>query len=742
MKKILLFTSLLFFTQSILSQCYESLTFGGLHTIAQKADGTLWGWGQADAGQVMTTNNVEPLPIQMGVASDWDLIETGTQNTFGIKNDGTLWGCGRNTFGALGINSTTEINPTFQQVTTANDWVKVSASHFFALALKSDGTIWAWGQNDYYQLGNAPATATELSPLQVGTDTDWVEISAGTSKASFAIKSDGTIWGWGKNNSSIIVTGSGTTSVAIPTQIGTDTDWNTMSVGGNHILAQKSDSTLWSWGGGAARGLGNVPTSNTPQQISTDKWISYTAGDGGKSFGVKPDGTLWAWGNNTNGQLGDGTTTVRYVPTQIGTDNNWSTVQSGGGSFITMATKTDGSVWYWGGTNYYGTYGNGSSYGSTYIMTPTQTQGICVTPVSTGPTYNTTSIGAVNNIDANGEGTSVGDSVRLTGVVHCQNYRSPGYEIVLIDGNNDGITLFSPTDIGGYVPAEGDEIEVEGEITQFNGLLQIKADNITLLQQGAALQSPTISSVLDESTESQFIKLENLELVNGETMWPTNGNIEVSNQVDTFLVRVPAASTLAGTPTPGTYFHLIGIGKQDDASSPYDEGYQIYPCGVDPYCDIDISTTLNNETISVVDTGHSYQWIDCADSSVITGETGEAFTPTANGDYAVIITQGPCVDTSACVFVDVLGVEDEELAKHFVIQPNPAQNKTTVHYSLSSTEGDLEVYDLSGRSIAQQNLSEAKGEITLHTSTYQAGVYIVVVRQSNGYTLQQKLVIE
>ena len=728
MKKVLLITSLLFFTQGVFSQCYESLTFGGLHTIAQKPDGSLWGWGQAGAGQLVTTSNVEPLPIQIGTATDWSFIETGNQNTFVIKNDGTLLGGGNNQYGALGINSTNTIITTFQQITTANDWVKVSASHFFALALKSDGTIWAWGQNDYYQLGNAPATTAELSPLQVGTDTDWVEISAGTSSTSFAIKSDGTIWGWGFNPSSIIVSGSSTTSVAIPTQIGTDTDWQTMSVGGAHILAQKTDSTLWSWGGGPGRGLGNVPTSNTPQQISTDKWISFSAGSGNRSFAIKSDGTLWAWGVNTSGRLGDGTTTDRYVPTQIGTDNNWNAVQSGGGSFITMATKTDGSVWYWGGTNYYGTYGNGSSYGSTYIMTPTQTQGICVTPVSTGPTYNTTSIGAVNNIDANGEGTSVGDSVRLTGVVHCQNYRSPGYEIVLIDGNNDGITLFSPTDIGGYVPAEGDEIEVEGEITQFNGLLQIKADNITLLQQGAALQSPTITSVLDESTESQFIKLENLELVNGETMWPSDGNIEVTNTVDTFTVRVTAASALAGTPTPGTYFHLTGLGKQYDTSSPYDEGYQIYPCGVDPYCDIDNSTTLNNETLSVNDTGHSYQWINCADSSAIAGETGESFTPTTAGNYAVIITQGPCVDTSACVFVDVLGLEGNEL-KGISVYPNPITDELNINNENGALIS-VEMIDAKGSLVVASE--EETEEFKLNTSTLKPGVYVLILRSERS----------
>ncbi|PWH86737.1 RCC1 domain-containing protein [Brumimicrobium oceani] len=728
MKKILLLKFILFSSLIVSAQCYETLTFGGSHTIGQKPDGTLWGWGLGANGQLMTTNTVEAHPIQLGVATDWSTIENGTENTFVIKNDGTLWGCGRNLYGNLGINSTTLTNTIFQQITTANNWVKVSASAYFTLALKSDGTIWAWGQNNEYQLGNSPATPEQLSPIQVGTDTDWVEIAAGTSSTSFAIKSDGTIWGWGSNPSSIIVMGSSTYTVATPTQVGTDTDWLSMSVGSQHILAQKQDSTLWSWGGGVGLGAGGAPTvTNTPQQISSDKWIYFSAGTN-TSFGIQENGTLWVWGVNINGQLGDGTSTDRLVPTQIGNDTNWSTVQAGKFA-TTMATKIDGTVWYWGGTNYYGQYGNGLSYGTAYYNTPTQTQGICVTSITSGgPNYTTSTIGGVTGSDASGVGTSVGDSVTLVGVVHCQNFSNTGYDITLIDANNDGITLYSSTDINGYIPTEGDEIEVEGVIAQVNGLIQIKPDNINVLQQGATLQSPTLTTVLDETTESQLVRLENLELINGEAMWPTDGNIEVSNTVDTFTVRVTATSTLAGTPTPGTYFHLTGLGKQDDASSPFDSGYQIYPCGVDPYCDIDNSTTLNNGTISVVDTGHSYQWINCADSSAIAGETGETFTPTANGDYAVIITQGPCVDTSACVFVDVLGLEEDEL-KGISVYPNPITDELNVNNENGALIS-VEMIDAKGSVIVSSQV-ESK-EIKLNTSDLKPGVYVLVLRSEKG----------
>jgi alpha-tubulin suppressor-like RCC1 family protein len=723
MKKILLIKILLVLTFTVSAQCYETLTFGGYHTVGQKPDGTLWGWGATSFGNLLTTNITEPTPIQMGIETDWDKISNGSKNTFAIRNNGTLWGCGGNQYGSLGVNSMTQTFSAFQQITMANDWIRVSASNNFTLALKVNGTIWAWGQNDEYQLGNSPATPDQLFPLQVGTDNDWVEIAAGTSRTAFAIKSDGSIWGWGSNPSSIIVFGSSTSTVAIPTQVGTDTDWLIMSVGAAHILAQKQDSTLWSWGGGEGLGFGGTPTvTNTPQQISVDKWISFSTGIG-TSYGVKEDGTLWSWGRNSFGQLGDGTTADKLVPVQIGTETNWNDIKSRGSQSV-MATKTDGTVWYWGGTNYYGEYGNGSSYGTTYIMTPTQTQGICVTPSSTGPTYTNSTIGAISGINPDGTAVSVGDNVSLTGVVHCQNFSNSGYNLTMIDSNNDGINLFSLADVNGYIPTEGDEIKVDGEIEQFNGLIRINPASITVLQQGAALQTPTTPVLLDESTESQFIRLENLELVNGETTWPSNGNIAVTNTIDTFMVNITGASALAGTPTPLINFHLTGIGKQDDASNPFDSGYQIYPCGVDPYCDIDISTTLNNETISVNDTGLAYQWIDCADSSAIAGETGESFTATTDGNYAVIITQGPCVDTSACVFVDVLGLEGNEL-KGISVYPNPI----TDELNISNENGALisvEIIDAKG-SVVVASREDSKS-FSLNTGQLNSGIYILILR--------------
>ena len=116
MKKILLF-ALLFSTIITNAQCYESLKFGGTHTLGLKSDGTLWGWGFGSYDQLGTVNTTEPNPIQVGTINNFTKFYPGVLNTFIIKNDGTLWGVGSNYEGSLGVNSTTLTFMTFRLYT-------------------------------------------------------------------------------------------------------------------------------------------------------------------------------------------------------------------------------------------------------------------------------------------------------------------------------------------------------------------------------------------------------------------------------------------------------------------------------------------------------------------------------------------------------------------------------------------------------------------------------------------------
>jgi alpha-tubulin suppressor-like RCC1 family protein len=383
MKKIIFFLLYIGIHNGASSQCYQSLHTRGSHTLGITTDGTLWGWGRSSEGQLGSNFLwTQPLPIQVAGMTNVQQVFPGLMNTFVIKNDGTLWGIGFNEFNALGINSTAQNTTTFQQITTANNWEKVSASIRFTLALKTDGTIWAWGEDNQNQTGNPPSSASQNIPIQIGTATDWIDVATNTSRTAFALKADGTLWGWGNNPGSMLFSGSSVTSLSVPTQITTVSNWIKMSVGGPHILAQKSDGTLWSWGSGLGRGVGiTSPTQgNIPHQIGTDTWKSFSAGEFQKSLGVKTDGTLWAWGSNTNGALGVGNDTNQPFPVQIGTDTNWDLVQAGRGA-TSMAIKTDGSIWYWS-RNYYGEFGNGTDYDTNFYFTPQQTPNICVATLS------------------------------------------------------------------------------------------------------------------------------------------------------------------------------------------------------------------------------------------------------------------------------------------------------------------------------------------------------------------------
>ena len=287
---------------------------------------------------------VAPTPPYILVDNDWAMVSAGNDHTLAIKTDGTLWAWGSNYGGKLGDGTTTNRNVPIR-VGMATDWSMVSAGSNHTLAIKTDGTLWAWGYNETGQLGDG-TTTNRNAPIRIGTATDWSMVSAG-SNHTLAIKTDGTLWAWGYNETGQL--GDGTNiQKNKPAHIGENVDWIIISTGNAHTLAIKADGTLWAWGfnGSGQLGIGDLENRNAPTQVGTaDDWMSISAGYD-HTMALKVDGTLWAWGNNSKGQLGDGTTTSKNVPIQIGTATDWSMVSAGG--VYTMAIKTDGTLWAWG----------------------------------------------------------------------------------------------------------------------------------------------------------------------------------------------------------------------------------------------------------------------------------------------------------------------------------------------------------------------------------------------------------
>ena len=348
-------SSLVPLQESTAATDWSSISVGSDHTVAIKSDGTLWSWGYNVAGQLGDgTKTDSSVPVQESTAAtDWISSSAGYEHTVALKSDGTLWGWGDNNRGELGNGTTTDSLVPVQEDTAATDWSSISAGNWHTVALKSDGTLWAWGLNDKGQLGNGTIANSSVPVRENTAATDWISVSAGGNH-TIALKLDGTLWAWGDNSSGQLGDGT-TTNSLVPIQESTAaTDWSSVSAGLRHTIALKLDGALWAWGSNYGK-LGDGTTTNSLipiQEITGATDWSYVSAGYGHTVAIKVDGTLWAWGDNSSGQLGDGTTTNSLVPIQESTAaTDWSSVSAGGRH--TIALKLDGALWAWG-SNYHG----------------------------------------------------------------------------------------------------------------------------------------------------------------------------------------------------------------------------------------------------------------------------------------------------------------------------------------------------------------------------------------------------
>ena len=241
----------------------------------------------------------------------------------------TLWAWGLNAQNQLGDGTSESKHTPTQESTGATNWSAIAAGYYHTVGLKSDGTLWFWGRNYSGQLGDGITGnfAYKNTPTQESTGaTDWSAIAPGGMSHTVALKSNGTLWAWGNNQVGQLGDGT-TTNKATPTQIGSDTNWSAVATGYEHTVGLKSDGTLWGWDLNEDGPLGDGTTADktTPTQESTGatNWSAIAAGED-HTVGLKSDGTLWAWGKNKYGQLGDGTNADRNTPTQIGSGTVWT----------------------------------------------------------------------------------------------------------------------------------------------------------------------------------------------------------------------------------------------------------------------------------------------------------------------------------------------------------------------------------------------------------------------------------
>ena len=318
------------------------------------AAGNLFAWGIDNSQGQLGLNDTatRSSPTQVGLLNDWKLPATGANFTICTKKDGSLWSWGAGGNGRTGQNSSVATSSPVQ-IGALTNWDIPTNGENFCIVKKTDGTLWSWGYNGQGRLGRDYATSFS-SPIQIGSDTDWATPSSGGGGSVLCVKTTGALWVWGSNSNGQLGVNATTPRNAGPVQLGSLLNWSKPSNGASTSMCVKTDGTLWMWGKNSAGQLGQNDTTNTssPVQVgSLTDWAipsTYNSAFATNISAVclKTNGSLWAWGNNSYGQLGLGDAISRSSPTQVGALTNWA-IPSAGDRF-TLCTKTDGTLFGWG----------------------------------------------------------------------------------------------------------------------------------------------------------------------------------------------------------------------------------------------------------------------------------------------------------------------------------------------------------------------------------------------------------
>ena len=308
-----------------------SIWGGARGTIVLKSDGTVWTWGANGAGKLgigdATTNRML-IPVEVHGAGNVDYLHSvsaimgGEVHNVALKSDGTVWSWGANAFGMLGDGTTNDSALPVQTGLGANPPLtgvtRLGGRPYFTLAVKSDGSIWGWGMNRYGQMGNGtvnPLTGPQVTvPVLVsnsapgGAINGPVQVTCGYQFGA-ALLANGTVWTWGSGSHGEL--GNGTTgSSYFPARVPGLTNITAISAGWFHILALKADRTVWAWGNNSNGELGDGTVnnqSNAVQVLNVTNIVVVSGGDS-HSSALGADGTVWKWGRNDVGELGNGTT--------------------------------------------------------------------------------------------------------------------------------------------------------------------------------------------------------------------------------------------------------------------------------------------------------------------------------------------------------------------------------------------------------------------------------------------------
>jgi alpha-tubulin suppressor-like RCC1 family protein len=296
---------------------------GFFHSAALKSDGTVWVWGDNGYDQLGVGGGnvaISAAPLQVAGLRDVKAIAASGGHTLALKNDGSVWAWGWNAYGQLGIGSVANATAPVQ-LPGLHGVGAIAAGFFHSLALNFDGSAWSWGYNGHGQLGNG-ATADSILPSQVAgahaAGLGTIKSLAAGGGHSLALKSDGTVWAWGWNGFGQLGNGSLADS-SLPLQVSGVNAGSAIAAGFFHSVALNRDGKLQAWGYNAYGQLGDGSTTDAsiPTPVIQVASVASIAASNHHSLALKHDGTLWAWGWNDDGELGNAGRVSSLVPVGV-----------------------------------------------------------------------------------------------------------------------------------------------------------------------------------------------------------------------------------------------------------------------------------------------------------------------------------------------------------------------------------------------------------------------------------------
>lgn len=373
----------------------KGIAAGSSHTTSVRTDGTVWSWGSNSLGQLGDGNSGIDVravtPVKVSGLEGVDSVADGNGFVYAVKADGTAWAWGINSGAQLGDGTTTQRNLPVQ-ISGLTNVKAVDAGDFYGAALKHDGTVWLWGGCISLISDNF---GVSLTPIQLNGIANVSAISAGPGHV-LMLKSDKTVWALGGNSRGQLGDGS-TTARHTPVQVPGLSNVAGIATGEELSVALKEDGTVWAWGNNRNGQLGpnggpmDFDPNPNPVQVTGLPTITNIAAGENFILAIANDGTVWSWGSNSNFQLGQGTSiSENPVPKQI--PNFGNVVAISGGRDHSAALKSDGSVWCWG-ANSQGELGDGST---TIRLAPKQVSGL---ETVSSPSFNPPGGVYVNAVD-------------------------------------------------------------------------------------------------------------------------------------------------------------------------------------------------------------------------------------------------------------------------------------------------------------------------------------------------------